>query len=123
MAMPYRARVNERTLLNLPRFHGGAYVYVYVEDTSERELLHDPYCDAGCDCCPKNFEPRTNLSIADCDDVIRLSFDVDTDAGRENSLHKLDTLAAALGVFRAALIEEFEPYDRRERELEALRSE
>ena len=35
MGVPYRARVNERTLLNLPGFHGGAYVYVYVEDTQE----------------------------------------------------------------------------------------
>ena len=26
MGAPYRARVNERTLLNLPGFHGGAYV-------------------------------------------------------------------------------------------------
>jgi hypothetical protein len=30
---------------------------------------------------------------------------------------------AALGAFRAALIEEFEPYDHRERELEAVRGE
>jgi hypothetical protein len=37
MGMPYRARINERTLLNLPGFHGGAFVYVYVEDTSERD--------------------------------------------------------------------------------------
>ena len=38
MGVPYRARLNERTLLNLPGFHGGAYVYVYVEDTSDRDL-------------------------------------------------------------------------------------
>ena len=36
MTVPYRAHVNERTLLNLPGFHSGAFVYVYVEDTSER---------------------------------------------------------------------------------------
>jgi hypothetical protein len=123
MGIPYRARLNERTLLNLPGFHGGAYVYVYVEDTSERELLHEPDCDPGCECCPRNFEPRTYLCIADCDRTIRLSFDVDTEAYRENSLHKLDTLLAAVGAFRAALVEEFEPHDRRERELEALRNE
>ena len=34
--MPYRARLNERTLLNLPGFHAGAFIYTYVEDTSER---------------------------------------------------------------------------------------
>jgi hypothetical protein len=123
MGMPYRARLNERTLLNLPRFHGGAYVYVYVEDTSERELLHDPYCDEDCDCCPKNFEPRSKLEIADCDDTVELVFDIDTEAFRENSLHKLDTLVAALGAFRKALVEEFEHYDRRERQLAAVRGE
>jgi hypothetical protein len=123
MGMPYRARVNERTLLNLPGFHSGAHVYVYVEDTSERELLYHRYCEPECECCPRNFEPRMSLEIADCDDTIELEFDVDTEAGRENSLHKLDTLVAALGAFRAALIEEFEPYDRRERQLEAARGE
>ena len=48
---------------------------------------------------------------------------MDTQAYRENSLHKLDTLLAALGAFRAALIQEFEPYDRREQELEAVHGE
>ena len=120
MAMPYRARVNERTLLNLPGFHSGAFVYVYVEDTSLRTLLREADCEADCDCCPQNFEPYTVLEVADCNDMIGLTFDIDTAAGRENSLHKLDTLMAALNLFRAALVEEFEPYDHRERQLEAL---
>jgi hypothetical protein len=104
MGMPYRARVNERTLLNLPGFHMGAYVYVYVEDTSERESGSN------------NFEPRTTLEIADCDRRIELQFEIDSDEGRENSLHKLDTLVAALRLFREALVAEFELYDRRARE-------
>jgi hypothetical protein len=119
--MPYRARINERTLLNLPGFHGGAFVYVYVEDTSERELRRRPYCDDDCPYCPENFEPRMTLEIADCDRAIGLEFDVDTPEGRENSLHKLDTLEIAIRVFRDALVAEFEPYDRRERILESLR--
>jgi hypothetical protein len=41
----------------------------------------------------------------------------------ENSLHKLDTLIAALRVFRKGLEEEFAEYDRRERELEELKGE
>jgi hypothetical protein len=61
------------------------------------------------------------LELADCNDRIRLDFDVDSEAGRANSLHKLDTLVAALRVFRQGLVDEFEPYDRRQRELEALR--
>ena len=120
MVMSYRARVNECTLLNLPGYHGGAFVYVYVEDTSERELERDPYCEPECTCCPANFEPRTALEISDGGDTIRLEFDVDLDGGRENSLHKLDTLETAIRVFRSALIAEFEPYDRRERVLESL---
>ena len=121
MGVPYRARVNERTLLNLPGFHSGAHVYVYVEDTSGRELQCDPFCQPDCTCCPHNFEPRMSLEIADCRERIELEFDVDTAEARANSLHKLDTLAAALGAFRAALEREFEPYDERQRQLDALR--
>ncbi len=121
MGMPYRARINERTLLNLPGFHGGAYVYVYIEDTSERGLAKGPYCDNDCSCCPANFEPRMSLEIADCHRTVELEFDVDTPEGRENSLHKLDTLEIAIRVFRDAFIAEFEPYDRREQTLESLR--
>ena len=111
----YRARINERTLLNLPGFHGGAFVYVYVEDTSERRPPRGPYCDPDCSCCPANFEPQMALEIADCNHTIRLEFDMDTWEGRENSLHKLDTLEIAIRVFRDALVAEFEPYDQRER--------
>ena len=121
MGMPYRARVNERTLLNLPGFHDAAFAYVYVENTSERELTRDPYCDDDCTCCPRNFEPRVVLEIADCSRRIALEFDLDTPAGRENSLHKLDTLEIAIRVFRDAFTAEFGAYDRREAILESLR--
>ena len=57
------------------------------------------------------------LEIADCNRWIGLEFDVDSETGRANSLHKLDTLLAALRVFREGLVAEFEPYDQREREL------
>jgi hypothetical protein len=116
MTMPYRARVNERWFLNLPGCHAGAYVAVYVEDTTDRGLMPDPHAER-----PYNFEPRMELEIADCSRRINLEFDVDSKAGRANSLHKLDTLVAALRVFREGLEAEFEPYDRRERELEALK--
>ena len=121
MGMPYRARINERTLLNLPGFHGSAFVYVYVEDTSHRELMREPYCEDDCTCCPQNFEPFSRLEIADCSRTIALEFDIDTPDARENSLHKLDTLEIAIRVFRDALEAEFEPYDRREATLESLR--
>ena len=118
MTVTYRAHVNEQTFLNLPGFHSGACAYVFVEDTSERGLQYGPYCEPGCLCgCVENFEPRTTVEIADCDRTIQLSFDVDSEGYRENSLHKLDTLVAALRVFREALVKEFEPYDERARAL------
>ena len=119
MGVPYRAHLNERTLLNLPGFHSGAYVYVYVEDTSQRDLIRKTWCDDTCSCCPQNFEPRMTIEIADCERRVSLAFDIDTLEGRANSLHKLDTLLAALQVFRLALEEEFEPYDERQRQLDA----
>jgi hypothetical protein len=122
MGIPYRARVNERVFLNLPGFHGAAYVVTYVEDTSERGLAHDDDdCDdPGCTCA-YNFEPRMILELSTGSESIRFGFDVDSEEGRANSLHKLDTLVAALRVFRQGLVDEFEPYDRRERELDASR--
>jgi len=125
MGLPYRARVNEHVLLNLPGFrNGGAYVLTYVEDTSERGLAHDDGCDdPDCTECggPYNFEPHMVLELCSGSDFIRFGFDVDSEGGRANSLHKIDTLVAALRVFRQGLVDEFEPYDRRERELEASR--
>ena len=118
MGLPYRARVDERWFLNLPGFHGGAYVVAYVEDTRERGLQHCGGCeDDDCQRCPYNFEPRMILEIADCHGRIELEFDIDSEAGRENSLHKLDTLITALRVVREGLVAEYEPYDEREREV------
>jgi hypothetical protein len=120
MPIPYRARVDERAFLNLPGFHGGAYVVAFVEDTSECGPRVDPYCyecEDG-DECMHNFEPRTILEIADCSKRVNLEFDVESEEERQNSLHKLDTLIAALRVFRTGLEQEFEHYDRRKRMLE-----
>jgi hypothetical protein len=123
MAIPYRARVNERWFLNLPGFHGGAYVVAYVEDTSDCGPRRKPYCDDDCPDCPHNFEPRMILEVADCLERISLEFELDSELARANSLHKLDTLIASLRVFRAGFVAEFEHYDRRERELEEQRGE
>lgn len=53
MGIPYRARVNERWLVNLPGFHGGAYVVAYVADTTECGPRRAQYCDDDCSCCPR----------------------------------------------------------------------
>ena len=115
MGIPYRARVNERWFLNLPGFHGGAYVVAYVEDTTRRVLE-----ECGCDNreCFVNFEPRMILEIADCNRRVNLVFDVDSEDGVDNSLHKLDTLIAALRVFRGGIVAEAKEYGRRERKLD-----
>ncbi len=123
MGIPYRARVDERWFLNLPGFHGGAYVVAYVEDTSDRGPARGQYCEDDCPRCPHNFEARTILEISDCSERINLELDLDTESARANSLHKLDTLIAALRVLRAGFVEEFAEYDRRERELKEQRGE
>ncbi len=84
----------------------------------------EPYCDDDdCTDCPHNFEPRMILEIADCYKRVNLDFDLDLEEARANSLHKLDTLIAALRVFRKGLVEEFVQYERRERELKELKGE
>ena len=96
------AGVNEKIPLNLPGFHGGAYVRVFVEDTTFRKWRRRPP------------EPRIRLRIADCTNEISLWFEVNSQAARENSLHKIDALLGALQRFRAALDAEAELYAHRE---------
>jgi hypothetical protein len=96
------AGVDERILLNLPGFHGGAYVRVFVEDTTFRKWRRRPP------------EPRIRLRIADCSNEISLWFELNSGPARENSLHKIDTLLGALERFRAALDAEAELFAHRE---------
>ncbi len=95
------AGVDEKIRLNLPGFHGGAYVRVFVEDTTFRRWRRRPPV------------PRIRLRIADCSNEIALWFEVDSEAGRENSLYKIDTLLGALERFRAALDAEVELFAHR----------
>lgn len=88
------ARVDERLMLNLPGFHGDAFVRVFVEDTSGRRWRRTPP------------EPRVRLRIADCSNEISLWFELDEPQSRVNSLHKIDTLVGSLTRFRAALAAE-----------------
>jgi hypothetical protein len=93
--------VDEKLRLNLPGFHGEAYVRVLVEDTAFRKWRRRPP------------EPRIRLRIADCANEISLWFELDSAAARENSLYKIDTLLGALQRFRAALDAEAELYAHR----------
>jgi hypothetical protein len=98
------ARVDERTLLNLPDFDGGAYVRVFVEDTSKRTARRR-----------RLPSPRLKLRIADCVNEVNLEFSVESPERRENSLYKIETLVAALERFRAGLAAEAELRAQRER--------
>ena len=119
MPNPYRARVDVRRFLNLPGFHGGAYVVAYVEDTSSREVTkRDPLGYEGSRYL--NPQPRIILEIADCSERINLEFEVHSALDVENSLHKVDVLAAALAEFRAGLVEEARLYREREPEVKRL---
>ena len=91
------ARVDEQILLNRPGYHAGAYVHVFVEDTSRRRFRRDGYPS-----------PRFRLEIADCTNHIRLEFDVETPGDRENSLYKIETLIGSLQRFQAGLQAEAE---------------
>jgi len=98
------ARIDETTLLNLPEFDGGAHVRVLVEDTSAHRVRRR-----------RLPSPRLKLRIADCENEIQLEFSVDSPDLRENSLHKIDTLIAALERFRSGLAAEAELRAQRER--------
>ena len=95
--------LDERTILNLPGFHGGAYVRVFVEDTSSRSWRR----------CPP--EPRIRFRIADCSNEISLWFELSTAEARRNSRHKIETLLSAIQRFRDALEAEAMLYEQRER--------
>jgi hypothetical protein len=97
------ALVGEQITLNLPGYYAGAYVRVFVEDTSQRRIRRG-----------RIPSPRFELEIADCTNTIRLEFAVETDGYRENSLFKIATLIDALDRFEAGLRAEAELYADRE---------
>jgi hypothetical protein len=99
------ARVDERIALNLPLYDGGAYVRVFVQDTTaaKRRWRRIPP------------SPRLRLRIADCVNEVNLEFAVESEELRANGLHKLATLIAALERFREAFVAEGELYALRER--------
>jgi hypothetical protein len=70
-----------------------AYVIALVEDAREKHV-----------CCGKSEEySEITLRIADCNDQIELYFDMDTVEDRENSLHKIRTLAEVINEFKRGI--------------------
>jgi hypothetical protein len=98
------ARVDERLVLNLPKFDGGASVQVLVEDTSGRMPRVRRTLPS----------PKLRLRVTDCAREINLEFSVDSAELRENSLFKIETLLGALTRFREGLVAEAELRARRE---------
>ena len=74
-----------------------------------------------CTCCPQTFEPRAILEIRTAIAGSRSS-SRSTHPGDARLVAQLDTLVAALCLFREALVAEFERYDRRHGERRALRA-
>jgi hypothetical protein len=119
MPNPYKARVDVRRFLNLPGFHGGAYVVAYVEDTSPRKIAkRDLFGNTSSRYV--NPRPRVILEIADCSERVNLEFEIDSDLNTENSLHKLDSLIEALNELRSGLLEEADLYRERDPEVKRL---
>ena len=119
MKLPYQVRVSERHFLNLPGHHAGAFVHVFIEDTSERALEAHRYRDGGL----WNPSPRLILEIADCSHRIELEFDVSEASERQNSFHKIDTLIESLTKFREGLVAEARLYKDRDQEICEARDE
>ena len=97
MRNPRRIRVTERRFLNLPGYHGGAYVLAYVEDTTDRASAN------GAGPCPA---PQVDFEIGDGDGRVVLHFCLATAAERLNAFHKVDALIETLVRFRAGLAAE-----------------
>jgi hypothetical protein len=106
------SRVDVNTLLNRPGFYGDAHVFVFVEDTSARDVKRRLRRRA----LPT---PKLVLQISDCMNEINLEFDVSSADYRDNSLYKIDTLLGALQRFRDGLAAEAELHEQRELELRA----
>ena len=114
MTVPYRAHVNERTLLNLPGFHSGAF----ATSTSRTRAN----AASGTASTASGLPVRLRRQLRAAHDAralglrqaISLEFDLHSEGYRENSLHKADTLLGALHRFRDALAAEADLYAARE---------
>jgi len=81
-----------------------AYVIAIVEDAREKHV-----------CCKDSEELQDiALRIGDCKREIELYFDLDSVEERENSLHKIRTLAEVIHEFRRAIESEVEVINARE---------
>ena len=92
-----REFLNKHT--NLP-----AYIIAIVEDAREKHV-----------CCKDTEEwSEITMRIADCSEEIELYFDLSSIEERENSLHKIRTLAEVINDFKRAIEIEVEVINARQ---------
>jgi hypothetical protein len=105
MTVPYRAHVNERTLLNLPGFHSGAF----ATSTSRTRAN----AASGTASTASGLPVRLRRQLRAAPDARALGLrqahlarvrPAQGGLPRELAPHKLDTLVVALRVFREALL-------------------
>ena len=101
--MSKKYHVRERAFLNL-HTDMRAYIIAIVEDAREEHVY----------CKDSDHYSEITLKIADCSDEIQLYFEIDTVEERENSLHKIRTLAEVINAFKRAIEIEVEVISARE---------
>ncbi len=101
--MSKKYHVRERVFLNL-NAELRAYVIAIVEDAREKHVC----------CKDPNEYSEISLRIADCSEEIELYFDLKTVEERENSLHKISTLAEVINSFKRAIEVEIEVINARQ---------
>jgi hypothetical protein len=101
--MSKKYHVERREFLN--KFSGlRAYVIAIVEDAREKNI-----------CCKNSDEwQEITFRIADCEKEIELYFDLSSVEERENSLHKIRTLAEVVNEFKRAIEIEVEVINARQ---------
>lgn len=100
-----------RALLNKPGFCSTAAIAAEVEDTSKWK----PGRDRRGNRLEHNVEPYTMLQMTDCYRAITFEIHWHSAKERKNTLHKLDTMIAALTAFRDGVKAEQERYEERQR--------
>ena len=101
---------SKREFLNLPGHHSMANIVTDIKKYNGDEEKGERWIDI-------------HVGIADCNRSISLAFDYEDKEGRENSLHKVDTLINVLTEFREALEKEMKYQNRLERRRKRLKEE
>jgi hypothetical protein len=93
-----------RAMLNLPGYQTTGAIVAECDSTRGVGIDNPDY---------PRWGPEITLQIADCDRSISFDFEsFDSEGGRENNLHKLDTMISALTLLREGIDFEQKKYVR-----------